>query len=165
MKELLLNYVNYNVWANSRLCGLLKDLTDEQWNAELKSSFKSIRLTLLHIWDAQIIWYLRLNGESVTAWPSEGFNGTNNEIVEQFLEQSESFIPLVQNMPEEELAKICEYKDMRGNPRSSKVCDIIQHCMNHSTFHRGQLVTMLRELGTEKLVPTDYIYYVWENQI
>lgn len=165
MKTLLLNYVNYNLWANTRLCRVIENLEPELWNKELISSFKTIRLTLLHIWDAEQVWYLRLNGKSVNAWPSTGFTGANEELIKQLLSQSELFIEYTDRADEELLAGRCTFNDMKGNSHSIKICDIIQHCMNHSTFHRGQLVTMLRELGMEKLTQTDYIAYIRENNL
>lgn len=165
MKKLLLNYVNYNLWANTRLCRVIESLEPELWNRELISSFKTIRLTLLHVWDAEQIWYLRLNGKSVNTWPSAGFNGTNEELIKQLLSHSELFIEYTDNSGEDLLKSRCIFNDMKGNSHSITVYDILQHCVNHSTFHRGQLVTMLRGLGMEKLTPTDYIAFVRENNL
>jgi uncharacterized damage-inducible protein DinB len=165
LKELLLNYVTYNLWANKRLCGVIKELTPELWNKELKSSFKTIKLTLLHIWDAQLIWHLRLEGNSLTTWPSETFRGTNEELIEHLLKQSSLFIDYIKQKSDSELNQRCSFTDLRGNNHNIKISDILQHCMNHSTFHRGQLVTMLRELGVKKLIQTDYITYIRENNI
>lgn len=165
MKELLVKYANYNVWANQRLCDILKNLTDEQWNKETISSFKSIRLTLIHIWDAQIIWYERLNGNSVSSWPNTNFNGTASELITGFSTQSKAFADYTNSLIEETFSRRCEYNDMRGNPHSTLISDIIQHCMNHSSFHRGQIVSMLRALGIDEIQSTDYIMYTWENGI
>lgn len=163
MKVHQLNYVNYNLWANTRLCGVVENLESELLNREIISSFKTIRLTLLHIWDAQIIWLLRLEGTSLTAWPSNGFTGTNEEIIEGLLGQSELFYEYVNQKDEDYFSSFCEFNDMKGNSHSVKVCDIIQHAMNHSTFHRGQIVTMLRQLGIKEIIQTDYIAYIREK--
>ncbi|MFL5753274.1 MAG: DinB family protein, partial [Bacteroidia bacterium] len=54
-----------------------------------------------------------------------------------------------------------EYKNTKGEPFNTSNSGIIMHCMNHSTFHRGQLVTMLRGLGYEGAVDsTDLISYL-----
>lgn len=164
MKDLLLSYVKYNLWANKRICERINQIDDVLCNTELKSSFKTIRLTLLHIWDAQQIWYLRLNGKSVTEWPGSNYTGSSKELIDSFLKQSEEMITLVESYTEEKLNSFCEFNDMKGNPHKIKTCDILQHCMNHATFHRGQLVTMLRELGVDNIPGTDYITYIRETQ-
>jgi uncharacterized damage-inducible protein DinB len=41
---------------------------------------------------------------------------------------------------------------------SNLLAPILQHVVNHSTYHRGQIATMLRQLGT-KAIPTDLIAY------
>lgn len=164
MKDLLLSYVKYNLWANKRLCERLEGLDEHIWNAELKSSFKTIRLTLLHIWDAQQIWFLRLKGKPVAEWPGSNYTGSNSELTDSFLKQSEEMITLVELYTDEKLNSFCEFNDMKGNPHNIKISDILQHCMNHATFHRGQLVTMLRELDVDNIPGTDYITYVRERQ-
>src|SRR5690242_1450723 len=109
MKKLLLNYVNYNLWANTRLCRIIENLEPELWNRELISSYKTIRLTLLHIWDAEQIWYLRLNGNSVYEWPSTGFAGTNEELIKLHLSQSELFIEYTDNSAEDLFSSRCNF--------------------------------------------------------
>jgi len=39
---------------------------------------------------------------------------------------------------------------------------MIMHCMNHSTYHRGQIITLLRELGATEIPGTDMIAYIRE---
>lgn len=163
MKELILSYVKYNLWANKRLCERLEGLDEQIWNDELKSSFKTIRLTLLHVWDAQQVWYLRLNGKPISDWPSKSFSGTNTDILLKFIAQSSDMIKLADSYSEEKLNSLCEFNDMKGNPYKIKICDILLHCMNHSTFHRGQIVTMLRELGVDNIPGTDYITFARET--
>lgn len=48
---------------------------------------------------------------------------------------------------EKDLNISIEYKLLSGEPSQTSVLNIIHHVMNHSTYHRGQLVTMGRELG------------------
>ena len=42
------------------------------------------------------------------------------------------------------------------------VYQMLLHVFNHGTYHRGQLVTILRELGVEKIPQTDFI--VWSRK-
>jgi uncharacterized damage-inducible protein DinB len=163
MKELLLKYTKYNLWANSKVTGYLKNLKPELLDKQLISSFDTIRKTIYHIWDAELIWYNRISGTSFTHWPSESLKGSFDEFVNEFTSQSKLFIDLVAGKTEIELAQDFEYKSMEGKPYKNPVCDSVLHCMNHSTFHRGQIITMLRNVGYTDLSSTDFITFIRES--
>lgn len=163
MKNLLLSYVKYNFWANTRLTDKLKSISPEDWEKEQKSSFKTIRLTLLHIYGAEIIWYERLNGTSLSKFPGDGFTGTNETAIGLLLEASKNFIHFMNGQSDETLKSSCNFKSLEGKEYSTPVSDIVLHCMNHSTFHRGQIITMLRNCGADELPSTDYITYIRLN--
>jgi len=56
MKEILIQYAAYNLWANQRLFDVIGNLGDEVFKKEVRSSFSSIQKTLLHMLDAEAIW-------------------------------------------------------------------------------------------------------------
>ena len=165
MKEILTLYTRYNLWANRKICGFIIDAGDERTDKIIISSFDTIRKTLYHIWDAQSIWYLRLKSESVLDWPSKNFNGKLEEAINKFHKKSQDIIDLVKEKNEEELNEVCNYSAMNGKQFSNKISGIIMHCMNHSTFHRGQIVTMLRNAGYTNLSSTDLIMYLREDNL
>ncbi len=152
--------VKYNQWANTELIGFLRKLNPALLDKELVSSFNTIRKTLYHVWDAETIWYNRINGTSFTDWPSKSFNGTDNEAFKGFIEQSSLFTHYAGNVNENELMRSFKYRSLEGKEYENIVSDIIIHTMNHSTFHRGQIVTMLRNVGFTELTSTDYISFL-----
>jgi uncharacterized damage-inducible protein DinB len=159
MKTFLKDYVNYNYWANKKLCDLLVTLDDTILEKEIPSSFKTIKDTLFHYWDAQVIWVDRINGIPIKGWPSENFKGSFKDAVDEILKQSESLIALIESKSDEELTQTIEYKNQQGTVFKNTLYEIIMHCMNHSTFHRGQIITMLRLAGVTNLFSTDLITY------
>ena len=81
-----------------------------------------------------------------------------------FVANSEAMLAFVEAQPEEFFAQPNTYRNIRGDEFTSFHSEMIIHCMNHSTFHRGQLVTLIRETGwTEKLPSTDMITYFREQ--
>jgi uncharacterized damage-inducible protein DinB len=65
---------------------------------------------------------------------------------------------------DQDLVKSLTYKDLKGNSYTQPLIQTIQQVLNHATYHRGQVVTMLRQLGV-KPVNTDLItYYRQQNQ-
>ena len=158
MKDLLMKYADYNLWANDRIATVLKGLDNSILDKEIPSSFNSIRKTVFHIWDAEFIWLQRLNGLSLTDWPSKQY-GTETP-VDKFLETSQAFKEFVEQLAEADFTGDCVYNNLKGaeyrNPRN----EVFQHIFNHSTFHRGQIVNMLRNSGVTELPATDFIYYI-----
>lgn len=159
MKDLLLRYVLANRWANERLLDVVLPLTEEQHNQELTSSFSTLRKTLLHIWGAESAWLLRLHDVSPTIWKWMDYTGTMKELKRDMLDIDDKWIEYVGILDEDLLEASFSYNSLDGKPFSNLRAEVIQHCMNHSTFHRGQLVTMLRQLGVTKIPATDFIAF------
>lgn len=162
MKDILVTYTNYNLWANKKILDLLSEnisLIDK----EVKSSFPSLRKTIHHIWFAEEIWYKRLHGESLTSLAER----TNDfaAFTKNLLARSQSFIDAVKNNDEKYLQTPNTYKAIVGTPFTNPQWEMIMHCMNHSTYHRGQIVTMLREFGVTTIPATDMIVYLREIKL
>lgn len=159
MKNLLTDYCQYNNWANRQWTDFLRMCPDSIFEKEIVSSFPSIRLTLLHIWDAETIWLERLNGRTPKVFPSHTFNGSNDELLDGMVAASEGFKAFVAQMTEVDLSKSMTYHTIKSGQFTTSVADMILHCMNHSTYHRGQLTTLVRQLGLTDLPSTDFIKY------
>jgi uncharacterized damage-inducible protein DinB len=164
MKELLKQYTKYNIWANERICRMMENVNPELLDKELKSSFKSIRKTAYHIWDAETLWLKRLAGKSLKEWPSENFTGTFLEFQNEFLAGSGKLFMYILNKEQKQLEGNLKYKNTKGVQFTNKIAHIIQHVCNHGTFHRGQIITMLREAGKTELIPTDFIAFIREEK-
>jgi len=162
MKKFILEYAAYNVWANETICSVISTLTDEQFEKEIVSSFSSIRKTVLHLWDAHLVWINRLEGVSLKAFPSESFLGTNEEIITGLISSSKKLKDLTESYDEDALQSIKKYATFKGGIVTSSLYQVLAHVFNHSTYHRGQLVTMLRQLGIMDIPKTDLIFFYRE---
>ena len=159
MKTILI-YTQYNYWANELLLSVIeKEMNDEMLDNIIVSSFPSLRKTVYHLWDAEFIWLKRLTGESLNEWPSKNFTGTFSEAKEKILLNDKSFIEFVRNLNDEKLSNTFTYKNIEGKTFTNPIWESVHHCMNHSTYHRGQIVTMFRQLGLTNIPSTDFITY------
>ena len=158
MREYLVKIAHYNLWANQKIIAAIP-LDKNIFNETLKSSFPTIKDTLLHIWDAQDIWLTRLKDLPITSFPSKNFNGSNEDVINGLIKSSESFYLFLDEQLPTFDTKIITYKTIAGEAQSSTAIEVVAHCMNHSTFHRGQIITMLRALDITKLPATDMIAY------
>jgi len=157
MKDLIANYVTYNYWANKQLAALLLTIDDALLDKEVKSSFTSLRKTVHHIWDAEMTWMARLKNETIQWPPSAKFK---NPTIDEFLKTSKYFIDFIASKDETFFTTYTTYKNNKGDNFTTINSGIIMHCMNHSTFHRGQLITILRSLEITNLPATDLIAYL-----
>ena len=74
----LLTMLDYHYWARDRMLDALDELTPEQFNRDLGSSFKSIRETVVHLYAAEVLWHARWSGQpaatlkTMDAFPDPG---------------------------------------------------------------------------------------------
>lgn len=159
--ENLMRYVEYNVWANKGIADFLKDKDQHLLDREIISSFSSIRKTIFHLADGQYVWLSRLKGISPMEWPSK--NMKPEDAIPSLVNTSTDYALLCTGKPETFWSEIITFNAMDGTEYKESVGNITMHLMNHSTFHRGQLVTMFRQVGFEGKMPrTDLIAYLRE---
>lgn len=163
-KIYLTTLTGYNTWASRRIIEKINSLPPEIADTILNSSYETIRKTIYHIWDGQIVWLKRLQGLSLREWPSSGYAADFPGYDQYFLHNCEQFNMYVQSMSEGHFTSVIRYDTMAGKPFQNTVWEIIMHCMNHSTYHRGQIITMLRNLQVTDLPQTDLILYLREQK-
>lgn len=159
MKKYILELFRYNQWANQRISEWILNAGEKTADTSLSSSFPTIRKTIYHVWDAQVIWLARLKGTSLNAWPSQNFTGTLEEALQELNAQSGEFVRFLEETEENSLEKEVVFHALDGTRYSQKAIEIIQHVVNHGTYHRGQIITMLRTAGFEAVGSTDLIRY------
>jgi uncharacterized damage-inducible protein DinB len=162
MKKLILPYASYNLWANGVLIDTIKGLTEEQYRQEVPSSFPGLFATLQHMWDAESIWWQRIKLMEQVRRPSEDFSGTFTDMTDSLMQQSKQWHEWVLNAQEHMLNHEFIYYNSRKEKFKQPVYQVLLHLFNHSTYHRGQLVTMLRQLEVTRIPPTDFI--VWSRK-
>jgi uncharacterized damage-inducible protein DinB len=162
MKKIIQQFTDYNVWGNAQIMEFLAQHDRAVLDRETKSSFPTIRKTLFHIADAQYVWFERMNGISPSDWPSNSM--LPDDVFASIEATSLKFAELVAGKDEHFLNADCKFKSLDGTEYSETNANIIMHCMNHTTFHRGQLITMFRTLNLKGKMPrTDLIAYLRMN--
>jgi uncharacterized damage-inducible protein DinB len=152
-------HLQYNLWANGKIVEILTNTEERFLDLEVKSSFPSVKKTVLHIWDAEQIWFTRIQGGVMQGWPSENFKGGKEELLKAFLEQSQKYVDFFADKDNSFIEGSIHYKNMKGVEFTNKLEDILFHVVNHGTFHRGQIITMLRELGFDSFPVQDLIAF------
>jgi uncharacterized damage-inducible protein DinB len=159
MKEMLTQLAAYNLWANQKLLELINQLPAEKHHAEWPSSFKSLYATILHMWDAESIWFQRVKMHERFVVPSENFNGTMQDTSNGLLQQNHLWLDFASNSSEAALEHVFQYYNSKKEHFKQPVWQVMMHVFNHGTYHRGQLVNMLRQGGVEKIPQTDLVVF------
>jgi uncharacterized damage-inducible protein DinB len=160
--ELVRQLFAYDAWANRRTLEACATLTPEQFTRELGSSFSSIRDTLAHIVGAQFVWLERFHGRVPAGLlpPSDFPDLASVTARSNHLQQG--LTDYVAALSGESLAGNFEYQDLKGRTHSNLRWQALQHLANHGTYHRGQIATLLRQLGV-KPISTDLIAFYRER--
>ncbi len=159
MKELLQQYAGYNIWATQKIVDALAALTDEQAHLEIESSFSSIFKTVLHMWDAESIWWQRVKLAETINIPSENFTDNFTALQLKLIEQQKQWAEWITNSVEHQLLHVFAYQNSKREQFKQPVYQMLLHLFNHGTYHRGQLITLMRHAGVSKIPGTDFIAY------
>ena len=162
MKELLLQFSAYNIWANELLLAVINKLPEEKQKQVVPSSFDSLFKTVLHIWDAESIWWQRLKLQERIIAPSENFSGSMVDITTGLLQQNQQWQAWINNAQERMLEHVFQYQNSKREQFKQPVYQMLLHLFNHGTYHRGQLVNILRQLEISSIPQTDFI--VWSRK-
>jgi uncharacterized damage-inducible protein DinB len=159
VKELLQHFATYNVWANKRLAEISLSLSEEILTKPVIGSFPSIRSTILHMNDAESIWWQRLALEHDIKRPSENFTGSTADALEMLGNQNMAWKTWVERTGVTEITDLFTYRNTRNEEFTQPIYNVLLHTFNHGTYHRGQWVNQLRECGVIKIPATDYIVF------
>jgi uncharacterized damage-inducible protein DinB len=158
--ELLQNYARYNQWAHKRLLDLINTLPVEQHHAIIPSSFDSLYKTVFHVWGAESLWLGRLNQAPITI-KGDPFNEAMEELSTAMETVDQLFVEWVISKDDDQLVKKLHYHNKAGLPFYQSYDLLLHHIFNHSTYHNGQLVTMLRALGVQNIPATDFVAWTF----
>ena len=147
----------YNDWANARLLDAAAKLSPEQQSQDLGGSFHSVREVIAHMVVTEWAWLQRwcgVNPAAAPGWAEESVS----ELAARLKKVEESRSLFLTGLSEAALSTRIDFTYMSGNAGSHEVQDLLIHVVNHATYHRGQLTSMIRQLGNEP-PSTDFVVF------
>ena len=151
----------YNRWANRRLLGAAQLLPWPDFIRDLRSSHGSVRGTLVHIVWGEWLWIRRWRGESPKQiFTPEDFHDwvvldSRWTTVEN---EQQAFL---ESLNDELLNIRVSYENLQGQRWEYSLAHMLQHTINHSSYHRGQAAALLRQLG-QTPPATDFLVFLDE---
>jgi uncharacterized damage-inducible protein DinB len=155
---------DFNAWANRRSLSAAAALSPEQFTKPMGSSFSSVRDTLAHIFGAEWIWLERFQGRSPSSLPATTQYPDVATLSEQWSEFEPRLLSFVRNLTQSDLDRVFEYKTLKFGVYSNPLWQSMQHLVNHGTYHRGQVTTLLRQHGVNPVL-TDLMHFYRERAV
>jgi uncharacterized damage-inducible protein DinB len=160
----LRNMLDYHYWARDRMFEALEPLTAEQVNRDMGNSFKSIRDTMIHLYAAEWAWYSRWQGISPDKLLASDLFPDLAALRLAWTDHEAKMRAYLEELGEDGVEKVFEFKLLSGQPGSASFWQMLQHVVNHASYHRGQVTTMLRQLGAQPAKPLDMIAFYRARQ-
>lgn len=154
--------LEYNRWADAKMLDAVAALTPDQFSKDMGTSHGSIRKTLAHILFSEEVWLMRWKGISPKEVPEAGELPDLPAIRSRWHDYHMDLRNFFSKMSDENMLEVISYDNFQGEERAYPLWQMMHHIVNHSSYHRGQIVTMLRQLGAA-VVPLDFLLFMDER--
>lgn len=138
---------DYTEWASDRIVASVRELSGEQYARPLVSSYPTIRETLAHTVFAEWLWLQRCKGRSPDSKPQWTLDPSADTLAAALGTIAAERRPLLDALDDAALERPLAYRTMKGDPFTNRLADVLLHVVNHTSYHRGQIVTMIRQVG------------------
>ena len=159
---------NYDQWANRRVIAAARLLDLEDFTRDLKTSHGSVRGTLVHILGSEWFWLELWRGESPEKVSSRDHEWEQALFADvTVLEARWSVVEhdlqlFLERLSDQLLETRMSFEFFQRQRWEFSLAHFMQHVVNHSSYHRGQVITLLRQLG-QTPPATDYLVFLNES--
>ena len=154
----------YHYWARDRLLDAVGQLDVATFTAARNSSFSSIRDTLAHTCLAESVWYSRWRGHPPSAFPALDQFADVASLTTAWHGIEQQVRAFLEPMSDADVTRVVSYRLFSGAEGASPLWQMVQHVVNHASYHRGQVTTMLRQAGAKPASSMDLIAFYRESQ-
>ncbi len=137
----------YDAWANNRVFDAVAGLPADQYLRDLKASHGSIHGTLTHLVAAQKIWLSRFVGKPDASLVTADQVPTLADLRQLWEKVGYDLAQFLGTMTDRKLAETFAMTTTSGKQFTHTYGQAFQHVVNHSSYHRGQVAAMMRQVG------------------
>ena len=154
----LCSLLAYSRWATARTLAAVRPLPEADYVRELGGGWPSVRATLVHLAGATNAWALRFAGRDATRLPSQAELPRFSDAEALLLGAEEELGARLPSFTPALLASPFRWRNLQNEERAAPLWTVVRHVVNHGTYHRGQLSSMVRRRGGTPL-PTDLVLW------
>src|SRR5436853_6130591 len=156
---------SYNRWANATVLKSVAPLSAEEFSGKIGGSFPSVRETLVHILGAEWIWLRRWKGTSPTALLSAAEFPDLNSIKARWPDIEGEQMDFVSQITDASLKEPLKYVNLKGQTYQYPLGRVMQHLVNHGSYHRVQVTNFLRQLVAEPVRTNVLVYFDVDGKV
>ncbi|MEY9866471.1 putative damage-inducible protein DinB [Peribacillus sp. B2I2] len=165
--EPVLKMYNYHVWANGVIIDRLKELPQHIYHKDIQSGFSSVSKVLSHIYLTDYAWFDIISGNSMNE--AMASSDQLREVVEKksieemkkiFLDLSERNKALLNS--QEDMDKVIVVDNPYAGLLETSISESVLHVVTHGSYHRGNIATMLRQMGHTSVMQ-DFGLYLYSK--
>ena len=160
-KEDLDRLLEYTVWANHRVMRVAATLSPDEFRRDLRSSHGGVRGTLTHMLGAEWIWLERFKGVSPTRGLDESEFADIVALRDRWTLIEKHRADWFRSLREQDCRALVSFRTLAGVAHETPLWQLLQHVANHASYHRGQVIALLRQLGA-RTVSTDMLF--WDRE-
>ncbi len=147
----MLNHIRrlyaYTRWGNDQVVGACEKIPTDDLARDLGGSFPSVLATLEHLAAADWVWLERWHGRSPGGFPDDLDTSSLESLVLHWRDLQDQRDAWLATLGDADMDRTLSYRNTAGVRQEGRLVDLLTHVVNHSTYHRGQVVTYLRQLG------------------
>lgn len=155
--------LDYHVWARERVLAAVAAMSPEQFLRDLGNSFASVRDTVAHLYGADDVWLQRWRGGSPRQLPPATQYGDLAALRAAWAKLDPELRAFVHGLDAAGLARSLTYTAFNGQQATLTYAQMLRHVVNHGSYHRGQLTTMVRQLGAPPPKGMDLVAFYRER--
>jgi uncharacterized damage-inducible protein DinB len=159
--QAFVTHVRYTAWATRRVLDSAAALKPEELQQDLGNSYGGVFGTLAHIFQGDSIWFDRLQGKTTGSLAAYTPSADFAQFSMQWRDVLDRFVEWAEKLGAADWDQICKYRNTQGEAFATPVWQVVVHVVNHASYHRGQITTMLRQVGHTP-IGTDLIAYYRE---
>ena len=154
--------IDYTFWANSKVWECVDTLTEAQFNQPSDYSIGSVQQQVVHQMNVERLWFTRIVGEPATAHLEAADYPTRPVIRQKWDEVEAAWRDYMPTLKDSDLEVQITFTSITTQRQSACLrWEGLMQTINHSTDHRAQILSLIHQVGGQKTVPQDFIYYVW----
>jgi len=152
--------IGYMIWADEQMCAAAGALSDEEYHREQGISLGSVHKLLVHGMAAQWLWLLRWKNEPPIKIETEALYPTRESLTRRWPHVHAALLGFLEEQTESTLAVIVSYRNSRGEAMSLPLGILMVYLVDHATYHRGQINSMIKRAGGKPWGGSMYMYMI-----
>jgi uncharacterized damage-inducible protein DinB len=146
-KEHLQQMFEYVRWADNQMLAAARSVPDEGYYKEQGISIGSIHKLLVHCMAVEWLWLSRWRNETPARVENQDDYPNRDSVLQRWPLVHSAITDFLGTQTPKSLARDVQYRNLKGELFSLPLADLMLHLIDHATYHRGQLNTMIKKAG------------------